>query len=78
MRKRHFQFRLANWFWLTLVIASFFLGQNWDTVIRVLQPTASTTTRRLMFGTGVNSDLGVSGQLVADEAEFSVVQSGQE
>ena len=72
MRKRRFQFRLANWFWLSLVVASFFLGRNWDTVSQVLQPTATTKTGQVMCGAGVNSDLGVSGQLVIDEAEFSV------
>jgi len=72
MRKQRFQFRIASWFWLSLVIASFFLGRNWDTFSRVLQPTSSANTGRLMFGAGVTSDLGVSGQLVIDEAEFTV------
>lgn len=70
MRKRSFQFRLVNWFWLSLVVASFFLGRNWKTARQLLQPTASLRTARLMFGAGVSSDLGVSGQIVVDEAEL--------
>ena len=54
------------------LVASFFLGRNWDTVSQVLQPTATTKTGQVMYGAGVTNDLGVSGQLVIDEAEFSV------
>lgn len=64
MRKRPFQFRLAAWFWLSLVIAAFFLGRNWDSL------RTAPTTGSLMFGAGVNSDAGVTGQIVVDETNF--------
>lgn len=70
MHRQRFQFRLANWFWLSLVVASFFLGRNWDSVSQSLRPTTPSRTGPLMFGAGVSSDLGVAGQIVIDEAEF--------
>lgn len=71
MRKHRFQFRLVNWFWITLVVAAFFLGRNWETLMRLAQPSVPTTGR-VMFGTGVNSDAGVTGGIAVDERSFSL------
>lgn len=30
LQKRHWRFRIATWFWIVLVVATFFLGHNWD------------------------------------------------
>ena len=70
MQNRRLQFGLANWFWLTLVVAAFFLGRNWDAITRFHHSQASAAG--MMFGVGVNSDLGVAGQIVVGDAEFSV------
>ncbi len=68
--KRRCQFRLVSWFWMTLVVAAFFLGRNWETCRRLVQAPASTT-ESFMFGTAVNSDAGVTGAIVVDEDNFS-------
>lgn len=35
-KKRLWQFRSATWFWIVLVVATFFLGLNWDETWRPL------------------------------------------
>jgi hypothetical protein len=29
-KKRVLQFRIASWFWIVLVVATFFFGRSWD------------------------------------------------
>lgn len=66
-RSRRFQFRLVNWFWVTLVVAVFFLGRNWHTITPFQAP---ARTGSPMFGMGVTSDAGVTGAIVIDQANF--------
>lgn len=75
MRKRRFQFRLVNWFWITLVVAAFFLGRSWDTLGRFAQ---SPPTGRFMYGAGVTSDAGVTGSIVVDQNNFSGIQARED
>ena len=60
-----FQFRLVNWFWVSLVLAAFFLGRQWDDMWR------GPATGKVFFGESVTSDAGVTGMIVIDEANFS-------
>lgn len=29
-KKKRWQFRIATWFWIVFVVATFFFGRNWD------------------------------------------------
>ena len=50
---RRLQFSVATLLWLTLVVASFFGGRHWE------RTHSKPKTGRFLFGSGVNSDLGL-------------------
>ena len=58
---RRIRFSVATLLWLTLVVASFFGGRQWE------RTHTEPETGRFLFGTGVNSDLGLVSGTIVDE-----------
>ena len=54
------QFRISWILWLTLVVASFFAGRQWQIEHSESHPI------RVMHGTGLNSDSGLTAIVVVD------------
>jgi hypothetical protein len=57
-------------------MAAFFLGRHWDTLSRLSRPRATTS----ILPVGVNTDAGVTGAIIVNEANFPVktMQAGAE
>ena len=60
---RRLQFNVATLLWLTLVVASFFAGRQWE------RTHTKPKTGRFLFSTGVNSDLGLVSGTIVDARE---------
>lgn len=52
-KKRLWQFRIATWFWIVLVVATFFLGLNWG-------DTRGPLCQKLVSGVGSDSTVPLS------------------
>lgn len=63
------RFSIASLLWLMLVVASFFLGHRFDSM---LDSFSAPQTPVVTLGSQVNSDSGLVGAIVVDEKNFSL------
>ena len=59
--RRRVQYSTATLLWVTLVVASFFGGRQWE------RTHTEPETGRFLFGKGGNSDLGLVSRTIVDE-----------